>query len=179
MNRALPHWRTEQDLRTSPMRWTFLRPSFFAQNLETAYRTDIREHSRIRVASGRGRTSFVDTRDVAAVAASVLHDPAPHVGQAYTLTGPAALDYHRVASMLSAELGRAVVYEPQTLVAYRRELRRTGLPDDYVTVQLVINLVARLGFAAQVTDTLGRLLGRPPTPLATYLHDRRGRWTAS
>ncbi|MBC8090674.1 MAG: hypothetical protein H7Y15_01790 [Pseudonocardia sp.] len=176
VNRALPHWRTEQDLRASPMGWTFLRPSFFAQNLETAYRADIREHGAIRVASGRGRTSFVDTRDVAAVAALVLGDPAPHVGQAYTLTGPAALDYHHVASMLSAELGRVIVYEPRTLLAYRRELLRSGLPDDYVTVQIVINLVARLGLAARVTDTLGQLLGRPPTALAGYLHDRRDRW---
>lgn len=36
VNRALPHWRVEQDLRASPMGWAFLRPSFFAQNLETA-----------------------------------------------------------------------------------------------------------------------------------------------
>ena len=176
VNRALPHWRIEQDLRASPMGWTFLRPSFFAQNLETAYRDDIREHSRIRVASGLGRTSFVDTRDVAAVAELVLRDPAPHAGLAYTLTGPEALDYHHVASMLSAELGRAVVYEPQGLLAQRRELLRRGQPNGLATVQLVIDLVARLGLAGRVTDTLGQLLGRPPTTLATYLHDRRDRW---
>ncbi len=176
VNRLLPHWRTEQDLRSSPMGWTFLRPSFFAQNLETAYRADIRDHDAIRVASGRGRTSFVDTRDVAAVAALVLADPAPHAGRAYTLTGPEALGYDRVASMLSAELGRVVGYEPRSLLAYRRELRGSGLPDDFVTVQLVINLVARLGLAARVTGTLEQVLGRPPTSLATYLHDRRDRW---
>lgn len=111
-----------------------------------------------------GRTSFVDTRDVAAVAAMVLGDPAPHAGLAYTLTGPAALDYHRVASMLSAELKRVIVYDPRTLLSYR---------------QMVINLVARLGLAGRVTDTLGRLLGRPPTTLATYLHDRRDCWAAT
>lgn len=178
VNRALPHWRIEQDLRASPMGWTFLRPSFFAQNLETAYRADIRDRSEIRVASGRGRTSFVDTRDVAAVAALVLADPGAHAGAAYTLTGPEALDYHQVASVLSAELGRAVVYRPQGLLAHRRELLRSGLPPAFVTVQVVINLVARLGLAGHVTDTLGQLLGRPPATLATYVHDRRDRWTA-
>jgi uncharacterized protein YbjT (DUF2867 family) len=178
VNRALPHWRVEQDLVATTMGWTFLRPSFFAQNLETAYRADIRDHDAIRVPAGRGRTSFVDTRDVAAVAALVLGDPAPHAGRAYTLTGPAALDYHQVASMLSAELGRAIGYAPPTLLGYRRELLRQGYPADYATVQLVINVVARLGLAARVTDTTERLLGRPATALATYLHDRRDRWTA-
>ena len=67
----------------------------------------------------------------------------------------------------------------QDLRAYRRELRRSGVPADFVTVRLVINLVTRLGPAARVTDKLGRLLGRPTTTLATYLHDRRDRWTAT
>lgn len=176
VNRALPHWRVEQDLRASTLSWTFLRPAFFAQNLETAYRADICDHDAVRVPAGRGRTSFVDTRDVAAVAALVLGDPAPYAGRAYTLTGPVALDYHQVASMLSAELGRAIDYTPPTLLGYRRELRRRGYPSDYATVQLVINVVARLGLAARVTDTVEQLLGRPAAPLATYLHDRRGRW---
>jgi len=176
VNRVMPHWQVEQDLRASGLGSTFLRPSFFAQNLQTAYRADIRDHSAIRVPSGRGRTSFIDTRDVAAVAATVLAEPGRHAGQAYTLTGPAALDYHQVASMLSAELGRPVGYEPRSLLGYRRELLAQGLPPAYVTVQLLINLIARVGLAAGVTDTVERLLGRPATPLATYLHDLRHCW---
>jgi Sodium:sulfate symporter transmembrane region len=88
VNRALPHWRVEQDLRATTMAWTFLRPSFFAQNLETAYREAIRDHDAIRVPAGRGRTSFVDTRDVAAVAALVLGDPASHAGRTTRSPGP-------------------------------------------------------------------------------------------
>lgn len=177
VNRAVPHWRVEQDLRASPLGWTFLRPAYFAQNLETAHRAGIRDHDEIRASAGRGRTSFVDTRDVAAVAALVLADPAPHANRAYPLTGPEALDLHRVASLLSAELGRPIDYVPLSPLALRRELRRSGLPGGYVTVRLVIDLVARLGLAATVSDTLGGLLERPPTPLATYLHDRRTCWS--
>lgn len=175
VNRALPHWRTEQDLRASGMAWTFLRPSYFAQNLETAFRSDIRDRGVLRLAAGTGRTSFVDTRDVAEVAALALADPGGSAHRAHTLTGPAALDFHEVASLLSAELGRPVHYRPLSLLRRLRELRREG-PADYATVQVLIDLVARLGLAARVTDTLPRLLGRPATPLATYLHDRRDRW---
>lgn len=176
VNRVMPHWQVEQDLRESSLGWTLLRPSFFAQNLETAYRDDIRDRDAIRLPAGRGKTSFVDTRDVATVAAHVLTDPAPHLGRAYTLTGPAAQDYHHVASMLSAELGRTVTYQPLSLLGYRRELRRAAMPPAYITVQLVINIVARAGLAARTTDTVARLLGRPATPMATYIHDRRRCW---
>jgi uncharacterized protein YbjT (DUF2867 family) len=179
VNRVMPHWQVEQDLRASSLGWTLLlRPSFFAQNLQAAYLADIRDHSQVRVAAGRGRTSFIDTRDIAAVAGLAMSDPAPHAGQAYTLTGPEALDYYRVAALLSAELGRAVACAPLTLLAYRRELRRRNLPAAYVSVQLLISLVAQAGLAVRVTGTVERLLGRSPTPLATYLHDQRGCWAS-
>lgn len=177
VNRVMPHWQVEKDLRDSEMAWTFLRPSFFAQNLHTAYRIDIAQHDQIRLACGRGRTSFVDTRDVAAIAALMLSDPSPRPSAIHTLTGCAALDYHQVASMLSAELGRAITYVPLSMLTYRRELRRRDLPRDYVTVQLLISLVARLGLAARVTDTVERLLQRPATSLSSYLHDQRDSWS--
>ena len=176
VNRAMPHWQVEQDLEASTVPWTFLRPSFFAQNLGAAYRSDIRDHDRIRLASGKGRTSFIDTRDIAAVAARVLADPAAHVGQAYTLTGPEALDYHRVASMLSAILGRPIDYEPIGLLRYRKELLAQDLPSAFVNVQVLINTIARLGLAARVNDVVAQLLGRPPITLERYLIDHRHLW---
>ena len=177
VNRAMPHWRIEQDLRASTLPWTFLRPSFFAQNLGGAYRADIRDHDRIRVASGRGRTSFVDTRDVATVAAQVLSDPSPHRGEAYTLTGPQALDYHEVTSLLSAAMGRPINYEPIGFLTYRKELRDQRLPGAFVNVQLLINAIARLGLAARIDNTLPRLLGRSATELETYISDHVPLWT--
>lgn len=176
VNPAMPHWQVEQDLRASNLGWTFLRAAFFSQNLGVAYQADIRDHDRLRLASGRGRTSFIDARDIADVAAIVLTAPAPHLQQAYTLTGPQALDYYHVASMLSAILGRPIVYEPIGLLTYRAELLRQNLPPTYVNVQLLINLVARLGLAARVDPTLERLLGRPPRSLQEYLVDHAALW---
>ena len=176
VNRAMPHWQIEQDLRASGIAWTFLRPVFFSQNLGGAYRDDIRFHDRIRLASGRGRTSFIDARDIADVAARVFADTAAHTGAAYTLTGPEAIDYHTVASMLSAALGRPIRYEPIGILRYRRELRAAGMPGDYVNVQLLINVVAKLGRAAKIDPTLPRLLDRPPRTLQNYIDDNVQLW---
>ncbi|MDQ2739078.1 MAG: hypothetical protein M3Y35_10825 [Actinomycetota bacterium] len=116
---------------------------------------------------------------MAAVATLALREPAAHANRIYTLTGPQALDYHHVASMLSAQLQRPITYEPLTLLVYRKELLRQGLPSGYVTVQLLINVVARLGLAAKTTDTVEQLLTRPPTDLATYLREYRNCWLDS
>ena len=46
-NRLVPHAAVEKWLRSSSMDWTFLRPSFFFQNLSTTNRTDIRDRDEI------------------------------------------------------------------------------------------------------------------------------------
>jgi len=75
VNPALPHWRMERMVQKAGLSMTALRPSYFAQNLLTAFGQELREHSRLRLACGSGRVCFVDTRDVAAVASRVLVDP--------------------------------------------------------------------------------------------------------
>ena len=161
VNPAMPHWQLERDVKAAGLPWVMLRPAFFMQNLQSAYLSDIRDHDRIRLPAGQGRTSFIDTRDVADVAAVALTRPHEHTGRAYTLTGGAALGWATVASMLSAELGRPIVYQPIGLLTARRELKAQHLPKAYVNVQLLINVVARLGLAAKVNDVVPTLLGRP------------------
>ncbi len=93
VNPALPHWRLERMVREHGLAMTELRPAYFAQNLLTALRADVREHARLRLACGSGRVSVVDTRDVAAVAAAVLREPDAYPVGPRTLTGPAALGW--------------------------------------------------------------------------------------
>lgn len=176
VNPAMPHWRVEQDVKASGVPWTSLRPAFFMQNLETAYRDDIREHDRIRQPAGHGTMSFVDARDVADVAARALLDPATYAGRALTLTGGEALGYADVASILSATLGRPIRYEPIGLRQARKELLAAGLPTAYVNVQLVINATTRMGLASKRTDDVRQVLGRPPRTVPAYVEDRRELW---
>lgn len=176
VNRVMPHWRVEQDIAASGLAYTFLRPSFFAQNLLTAYRADIRDRDEIRMPAGRGRTAFVDTRDVAEVAARVLSRPEDHVSCAYSLTGEQALRWDDVAVLLTRELQRPIRYTSISFRRYRRELLAAGADPVYVRVQLGIHLVARLGLAGRITPTLRELLGRPPRTLAAFITDHAAAW---
>ena len=62
---------------------------------------------------GGGRTSFIDVRDIAAVAVAALTDPW-HIGEAFVLTGPEALSHTEVARNLSEVTGRRCVFEDVT-----------------------------------------------------------------
>ncbi|MBW8485868.1 NmrA family NAD(P)-binding protein [Actinomadura parmotrematis] len=174
-NPVVPHHKLERYLRATGDGWTFVRPSFFMQNLSTTHAADVRDHDRIIVPAGGGRTAFVDVRDVAAVAAAALADDA-HAGRAYTPTGPDALTYDQVASVLSAELGRPVDYVRPSALQYWWHARRTGMPPAMALVTLGIYTTARLGLAAGLTGDVERVTGRPPRALARFAHDERAAW---
>lgn len=175
-NPIIPHHRIETHLVDSGIAWTMLRPGFFAQNLGTAYRTDIHEQDRIHVPAGDGRVAFVDTRDLGEVAAMVLVDPAPHAGRGYTLTGPRAVTFAEVADLLTEALGRRIDYEPASVLGYLRHLRAQGLPITQALVQTVLHTGLRRGDAEQVDPTLAGLLGRDPRDIADYVDDHVALW---
>lgn len=175
-NRVVPHAALEAWVRGSGVAWTFVRPSFFMQNLTGTHRAEIRDHGERVVPAGRGATAFVDTEDVADVAAVALQDATGHAGRAWTPTGPAALTYHQVAAVLSVELGRPVRYGRPGLPRYVRHARAGGMPWPMVLVTGGIYTVARLGRAAGLTDDVRTVTGRPPTTLAEFVHRERDRW---
>ncbi len=174
-NPVVPHYRIERHLRRSGVPATLLRPSFFMQNLSTTHRAEIRDQGRIVVPAGRGRTSFVDGRDVAAVAAKALVEDG-HEGRAYELTGSEALGYAQVTAILGEVLGRPIAYADPSPLAFWRRSRKAGTPAAFVMVMLGLYTVARLGMAARVTPELERLLGRPPITVRRFVEDHAAVW---
>ena len=175
-NRIVPHHRIEAHLIDSGMAWTMLRPGFFAQNIATAYRQDINEANRIYVPAADGLVAFIDARDIADVAAACLTEDG-HEGNGYHLTGPQAVTFDQVADLLSTKLGRAISYEPASVLGYFRHLRTQGLVLPHAVVQTLLHTGLRRGDAEPVTRTVEDLLGRPARTLDTYLDDNLALWS--
>lgn len=176
-NRIVPHHRVERHVMATGVGWTMLRPGFFAQNLETAYLADVQDDDRLYVPAGDGLVAFVDTVDVGAVAAAALADPATHVGAAHHLTGPAAISFHDLAVLLTDIIGRPIRYEPATVLGYAAHLRRRGLVPAQVAVQTLLHVGLRGGDAEDVTTDVADVLGRPATPIESYVARRADRFS--
>lgn len=173
-----PHARIEAWLRGSGMDWTFVRPSFFAQNLTGVHAPDVTA-GRLVLPAGRGRTAFVDSRDVAAVVAAALLDPDRHRNTAWTPTGPQALTYDEVCAALSDVLHRPVAYERASLAAYARHAHDVlGMDWSMVAVTAAIYTTARLGLAGGLTDDVRTVTGRAPASLREVAERERAAWPA-
>ena len=175
----IPHRTVERHLGDSPVTVTVLRASFFMQNLcrgITTHGVDIAERGEVFIPAGNGRTTFVDARDVARVALQVLDGPVPTSDVTHTLTGPEALDFDQVAAQLSDALERPVRYTDPAPWRFWRRMRRRGVPRDVAAFMLGVYTLTRLRRNDPQTDQLARLLGRPPTPFATFALQERWRW---
>lgn len=177
-NTIVPHRKVEDHLRARGDHHTNLRPGFFAQNIESAYRQDIVEDDRIYVPAGRTQpVNWIDARDIAEVAALVLADPTLHRGQNYTLAGPGPVPWSVVTDALTSALGRPIRYEPASALGYMLHLSRRGLPRGAVLVQTVLHVLLRFGQGATQDPTLQRLLGHPGRSVRTYIQETAARWS--
>ncbi|NVN49823.1 NmrA family NAD(P)-binding protein [Mycolicibacterium hippocampi] len=176
--RIIPHYKVEAALRRSSMTWTVLRCSFFMQNLHRSLSTHGDDISRgeLFIPAGRGRTTFLDARDAAAVAARILSDPGGHLNTVYELTGPAALTMDDVAAELSEALGHPVRYTDPGLITFARRLRRRGVRWDTIVFMSAVYTLTRSGLNQPITDDVASLLGRPPRTLTEFLTDSAWRW---
>jgi uncharacterized protein YbjT (DUF2867 family) len=176
-NKVVPHAKIEAWLRGSGLRWTFVRPSFFMENLSGTHVSDIRDRDEILVPAGRGATAFVAASDVADVAVVALADPERHAGLAWTPTGPQALTYEQVAETLTRILGRTIFYPRPGALRYAVHAKRVlGMPWAMVGVTTAIYTVARLGRSGGLTDDVRTVTGHEPVAFADWAADHADRW---
>ena len=173
-NSLVPHHAIEEHILSSGIAYTFLRASFFMQNLSTTHRLDVKDHHELFLPAGRGKTSFIDTRDIAAVAARALTESG-YENRAYSLTGSEALDYYEVAEIFTQVLGKTITYaDPSVFEFVYRQWGKVALP--FLLVMVGIYTTVRWGLAAQVTDETAQLLGRSPITFRDFVEDYKACW---
>jgi uncharacterized protein YbjT (DUF2867 family) len=169
---ARAHWEVEQAMQRSAIPWTMLRPHAFMQNWLGEVAETVRAERVIYSPIGEGRVPFIDTRDIAAVAARVLLDPRDHIGKKYVLTGGTAVGYADVAEALTRATGRTITYRAITMEEARARLAGKGVPAELIDATLAIAAYQRDGGpTAVVSPTVERLLGRPPLTIEEFVRD--------
>ncbi len=166
------HWLVEQELKAAPVAWTILRPHVFMQNWLGDLAREIRTEGAIHSPVGEGRVPFIDTRDIAAVAAEALTHPGVHAGRTYVLTGGEAIGFADVARAISDAIGQQVDYRSVSMEEAARRLRARGVGEDAIASVLALAAYQRAGGAtARVSPDVEDILGRPPLTVADFARE--------
>ena len=163
------HWLSEQVLAWSGLPVVTIRPTMFLESFLPLAAASVRERSRIEVAFGRGKTNPVAATDVARVVATVLADPAPHLGRLYELTGPRSQDMHAVVREFSEALNRAITYSDVPPEDWERELKQLGLPEHLTRHVVTMGELHRAGRYDRLTDGVERVTSRPAMSVREFV----------
>jgi uncharacterized protein YbjT (DUF2867 family) len=153
------HREAEQELASSGLRYTILRPAAFMQGL-----FEFASEGAISTSAEDGRVAMVDAGDIAAVAAVALTEDG-HEGRIYTLTGPEAVSYDEAAVTLSQVTGREIRHVRVPAQDVIEGMTSAGLPQ-WLAQDLAAQFgVFAAGQGAQVSTDIATVTGRRPRSL--------------
>jgi NAD(P)H dehydrogenase (quinone) len=170
---ARQHFATEQHIRSSGARFTFLRSGMYADFVPYFTGRD----GVIRGPAGSGRLAWVARDDIADVAVAVLLDDAGHDGQTYDMTGPEALTMAETAEILGRVVGRPIRYQEETLEEARASRAPTGAPDWEIEGWVTSYVAIATGEMNVVSDAVERVAGHPPQALEPFLRAHPELWS--
>lgn len=165
----IPHAKIEKLILESGIPYTFLRPSYFMQNLTTTLLDDIRYRHQIFLPAGNASFLWIDVDDIGRCAASVLQYNHVHRNQIYTLTGTSLLNFREVAALLSEMLGKPIEFVSPGPLRFYRAMRQRGMPSSYILVLLLLHFLPRFQKPPLVTNDVRVVSGREPRTLADFL----------
>jgi uncharacterized protein YbjT (DUF2867 family) len=155
---------------------TFLRNAGFMQNYIT-FMGGMVKGGMIYAATNDAAQSVIDVRDIAAVAAKILMNPAPHAGKAYTLTGGESLTDTQRAAQLSQALGKPVGYTAISVEQASGTMKNEWqMPAELVDWMDSLNTLVGLGYASGISPDVQQLLGRAPIGFAQFAKDHASAW---
>ena len=165
------HRQAEKIIEESGIPFSFLRPNFFMQNFVNFYSPMIKSQGALYAPAGDGKVSFVDVRDIAAVAVQALISDNQHKGKAYTITGPEVLSYGQTAEILSRELGKGIKYVNIPDEDARKGMKDMGMDDWSANSLMELFDITRKGYASDITSVVEEFTGRKPISFSQFVKD--------
>jgi NAD(P)H dehydrogenase (quinone) len=171
------HWVSEQIFAWSGVPTITLHPTFYLQWLlyPHAQASIIRDHV-IDLPWGEGTHAPIAPEDIGHFAATVLDQPAAHIGKTYNLHGSVEMGQSQIASAAGEALGVDIVYRPLPMKAYEAQLGALGFPPFAIDFFRALAIDARDGVFSGSNDVFEGIVGRPPMTVQAFVTAHRARF---
>jgi uncharacterized protein YbjT (DUF2867 family) len=165
------HYSIDQFAASTAVPYSTIRPAIFSASLLAAAR-EVRASRTWTALAGSGRMPLIDHRDAAEAGLRVLTDPAQW-GAHHDVTGPVPMSWPEALELLSAELGEPVTFRVAAEQQLLKRLIGAGVPAGTAGLLITREWSILAGENDYTTDTFQQITGRPPRPVAEFLHEYR------
>src|SRR5438876_5680184 len=162
---AREHYLTEQRIRESGCRYTFLRPTFYLDRASLWFSSE----GVVKGPAGNGTITWVSRDDLADVAVAVL-TTSGHDGASYEITGAHALTLSEAAEEFSHATGIPAFYRPETIEEAKASRAKFNPTDWELEAWISTYVAIATGEMSVVSHSVEALTGHAPQTLADYLH---------
>jgi len=162
---AREHYLTEQRIRESGCRYTFLRPTFYLDRAPLWFSSE----GVVKGPAGNGTITWVSRDDIADVAIAVL-TTSGHDGASYEITGVQALTLTQAAEEFSRSTGIPASYQPETIEEAKASRAKFNPTDWELEAWISTYVAIATGEMSIVSHTVEALTGHAPQTLTDYLH---------
>lgn len=148
-------------LRASWFNQNFISPMFFGPQIQQGI---------LSLPVGEGKAGWIDTRDIAAVAAIVLTQRG-HDNKIYNLTGPQLLTTNEVTVILSQVAGREIKFMDIPEEAYAQAVKSFGVREETIQKMLDLTRKWQLNVHGFITQDVEKITGKKPISFEQFAID--------
>lgn len=158
------HRETEALLKASGLPTVLLRNGWYHENYAAAVPAAV-AHGMLIGSASEGRIASAGRTDYAAAAVQVLTAEG-HAGRTYELAGDTAYTLPELAAEIAHLSGKSVGYRNLPEAEYADALKQSGMPAPLAEMLAGFDIAASHGALFDEGGALGKLIGRPTTPMA-------------
>ena len=162
-------YKIEEMIKSSGLKWTLLKPTFYMQNTMMAAQT-ISSDGVIYWDMKDGKLGTIDVRDIADSAFAVITGEG-HEGKSYILTGPEAISFHDIANTFSKVLDKEVKYVNVPHEASLQAMTGMGMPEWIAKGYVELSEGFSENFANSTTKNVEILTGHPARSFEQFAND--------
>lgn len=156
---------------SSGISYTILRASWFNQNFISPVFFGLQiQQGILSLPVGEGKAGWIDTRDIAAVAVTVLTQKG-HENKLYNLTGSQLLTTSEVTAILSQVAGREIKFMDIPEEAYAQAVRSFGVREETIKKMLDLMRKWRLNVHDFITQDVEKITGKKPISFEQFAID--------
>lgn len=171
-NAARQHWLGERLLDRTGLLTAHIRPTFFAEWLALWW--ELRDgEGYLRLPFGEGRHAPIASADQSRVIAGLLANPEPRDRGVYTLHGPAEVNHHDIARVMSGTLGLPVHYEPVSVAEFAAAMTDRGFPAHLVQHLSNVAVDYQNGVFSGTNDNVEKIGLRAPLSVEQFIEANR------
>ena len=163
----------EKAFEESSLDWTILRTAMYTGNLEEQIPVWLKTGN-LMTCAGDGKISYVSRRDITNSVVGVLASPVEtHARKRYKLTGPEALSYEEVCSVVNVHFNARVEVEHLPVDEFAEKLLKiwgVAYPghEHVARVTPLFQVIFKQGMLAEVTDHVELLSGSAPETVLNW-----------